>query len=139
MTVQRISGTLEDIVLDYAYGRVDDEEFVSGAEVVVPLDTKANIGLRYKVTNYSPVSLGDPVGVWDTIMTVKDLTTGKAIGSKPRSHSPTGVPVWPTNPPDEYAGTDLIQTPTIHKRHEFRIRLWATQNHGEAAPPESSW
>lgn len=139
MRGQLVSGGLEDIVLDYAYGRVGDEEFISGAEVEVSLDTKANIGLRYKVTNKAPRSWGDPIGVWDTIVTVKDITNDKAVGSKRRSHSPPPWPAWPIQLIDEYAGTDLIQTPTIHEQTTFRIRLWATQNTGEAEPPQSSW
>ena len=72
-------------------------------------------------------------------MTIKNLTDNKIVGSKRRSHS-TPQPFWPmAQLADTYAGTDLVETPAITKPIQFRIRLWATQNHGETDPPQSNW
>jgi hypothetical protein len=125
---QQIGSGPEDFSLDNDQLYVDDTPVESGEAVYVDPATTHKLYLPHNVLNADPRSLGDPIGVWRTCMTVYNVTDTKAVGSS-TSQADGGAG----------GGNPSVAVGKISKAITFKVKLWANQNDGAVPPSSAYW
>jgi len=104
---------------------VDTTRVYPGATVEVDPATTHSIRVRYQVRNDGATTFH----WWECCVTIWDVTHAKAIGSR-NDHAQGWLSTWK----DQTISVGKIAEPTA-----FRVKIWANQDYGAAAPPTGSW
>lgn len=124
----QISSGPEDFSLNYANMYVSGLRVYSGDNVLVDPLVSHIIGLEHSVFNADPRSWGDPIGVWRTCVTIKNITDNVPVNSATsQADGGTG------------GGHPKITVGKISKPITYRIKLWANQNDGATPPASGYW